>query len=438
MPGSPDAVVIGGGVAGLSAALELSRGGSSVVLLEARGRLGGRILTTRPEGWPGPVELGAEFVHVGNAALWRALGAARIRARRLGEQHWTLRDGELRRIRGLDRKVGAVTRLIKPRLAGDLSFAEYFRRHPPAVSGAEWALARNFVEGFEAAPLGMASARALAGESLDRAHQYVLPRGYDRLVAHLAAECLRRGVQIETGSVVRAVSWGAGKAAVTYRARRGAQRRVAARAVVVALPLGVLKSRGAIRFTPALSGKRDCLRRMQVGSVFRIAVRFRKAKWSALLPRKLRGPKGPGFIHAGGAVPVWWGHSRDPLLVGWAGGPAARALLRLAPGARRRRALASLAGALGCGPGKLRASVAECAAWDWTADPFSRGAYSYAAKGADGLSRVLARPISATLFFAGEATADGADMGTVHGALASGLRAGAEASGALRRRRRQP
>jgi monoamine oxidase len=65
------------------------------------------------------------------------------------------------------------------------------------------------------------------------------------------------------------------------------------------------------------------------------------------------------------------------------------------------------------------------AAWthDWRADPWSRGAYSYARVGGAGAARALARPVEATLFFAGEATDTGGRTGTVEGALASGLRA---------------
>src|SRR5262245_18587667 len=61
MSASPDVIILGGGVAGLSAARDLTAAGARVLLLEARDRLGGRILTHHtPDG---PAELGAESVH---------------------------------------------------------------------------------------------------------------------------------------------------------------------------------------------------------------------------------------------------------------------------------------------------------------------------------------------------------------------------------------
>ena len=60
-PGMHDVVVVGGGFAGVTAAREAALRGRSVVLLEARERLGGR--TWRSDWGPGPVEYGGAWVH---------------------------------------------------------------------------------------------------------------------------------------------------------------------------------------------------------------------------------------------------------------------------------------------------------------------------------------------------------------------------------------
>lgn len=63
---------------------------------------------------------------------------------------------------------------------------------------------------------------------------------------------------------------------------------------------------------------------------------------------------------------------------------------------------------------------------NWQADKFSTGAYSYIPVGGIDASEALARPIEDTLFFAGEATNTEGHQGTVHGAIATGLRAARE------------
>jgi monoamine oxidase len=60
---------------------------------------------------------------------------------------------------------------------------------------------------------------------------------------------------------------------------------------------------------------------------------------------------------------------------------------------------------------------------DWQRDPFARGAYAYVTVGGEGAPDDLARPVDDTIFFAGEATAADGEIGTVAGALASGVRA---------------
>ena len=58
-----EVVIVGAGAAGLSAARELTAAGREVLIVEARDRIGGRILTHREPALELPLELGAEFVH---------------------------------------------------------------------------------------------------------------------------------------------------------------------------------------------------------------------------------------------------------------------------------------------------------------------------------------------------------------------------------------
>ena len=82
-----------------------------------------------------------------------------------------------------------------------------------------------------------------------------------------------------------------------------------------------------------------------------------------------------------------------------------------------------------------RSAVVAWETHNWSRDPFSRGAYSFIVAGQENAAEKLRQPVQDTLFFAGEATADGEEIGTVHGALASGLRAAEEAGAALKKRR---
>ncbi len=124
--------------------------------------------------------------------------------------------------------------------------------------------------------------------------------------------------------------------------------------------------------------------------------------------------------------PNWW-VSRPPpfpVVTGWSGGRNARALGQLGAAARVDAAVAALAAALGADAGRLRQDLRGGFSHNWLADPFSRGAYSYAGVGGSEAGAELAVPIDGTLFFgAGEATESDGQNGTVHGAIASGRRA---------------
>src|SRR2546428_13680827 len=78
----PQVVIIGAGVAGLTAARELAAAGTRVLVLEARDRLGGRVLTHHAA--EGPVELGAEFVHGAFPEILAVVEEAGLRLREGG------------------------------------------------------------------------------------------------------------------------------------------------------------------------------------------------------------------------------------------------------------------------------------------------------------------------------------------------------------------
>jgi len=75
--GEPKVVIIGAGIAGLTAAYELSQQHCAVTVVEARERLGGRICSRRAANGA-PVELGAEFIHGEHVATWDFIKLAHL------------------------------------------------------------------------------------------------------------------------------------------------------------------------------------------------------------------------------------------------------------------------------------------------------------------------------------------------------------------------
>jgi monoamine oxidase len=190
-----------------------------------------------------------------------------------------------------------------------------------------------------------------------------------------------------------------------------------------------------VRFAPRLKAKEQVIARMGMGHVIRVVLRVDARVWKRLLPDILRrhARGGFGFVHSRlEGVPVWWALSSAPVLTGWVGGPAAARLAMRSRCAIFERSLSSLSRVFGMTTVSLRRAVVGWETHNWPRDPFSRGAYSFiTAREEEGAAK-LREPIEDTIFFAGEATADGEEVGTVHGAIASGERAANEVSRVLR------
>ena len=85
-------VVVGAGLAGLNAAVDLQRAGAEVTVLEARDRVGGRTYTVRDPFTAGQyADLGAELVDVGQDAMIQLCGELGIEL----TPEFTLMSGEI-------------------------------------------------------------------------------------------------------------------------------------------------------------------------------------------------------------------------------------------------------------------------------------------------------------------------------------------------------
>ncbi|HEV2696235.1 MAG TPA: NAD(P)/FAD-dependent oxidoreductase [Verrucomicrobiae bacterium] len=407
-------IIIGGGIAGLSAANSLVRTGCEVTVLEAKNRLGGRIHTIAAGNFP--IELGAEFLHGESPALLNTTRAADLTTQPLNEDYQFFQDGGFKKVNFLEKMHKLVNHIDIQ--AGDCSFADYLDTQN--LTPAEYEQAAGFVQGFHAAKPDQISAHSLRrGEYSSEkmgTKQCRITEGYAALIGFLEKEIHSHGGKIVTNAVVKKIQWQAGYVKVTFNYNHSAgEIHVEADAAVITLPLGVLKA-GGVEFQPPLSSKHEAIEQLQFGNVVKVVFEFSGRWWPAF-----------GFINALEEVfPTWWTDPRGPVLTAWAGGPKADALTGYSPDQLEKFGLKTLARIFPEHADDISINFARTHTFNWAQDPYSRGAYSYLPVNGLDLPKLLAAPIADTLFFAGEATVNDAQPGMVFGAFETGLRAGRE------------
>jgi monoamine oxidase len=412
-----DVVIVGAGAAGLSAARILSKAGKSVLILEARDRIGGRIHTVKGQGFSVPVEAGAEFMH-GDLPMTKALMKEANVSYRAGQgQTWNVVDDQLSEgdffedgwLELMDR----LEHLDRDMTIG--SFLQQFFNEPRYESLVD--SVRGFVQGYDAADVDKASAKALAEEWKSEDIKGYRPMGgYTQLMEFLEKEIRGNKATFKFSANVKKINWRQNFIDVvteqdeTFRAGK----------ILVTVPISILKS-DVIQFDPPLAQHRSALVKMEMGDVIKFLFEFKQPFWEERSSAQHRHLPGLNFLFSDAFVPTWWSQKPDntPLLTGWLAGPVVKKISN-DDTSLLQNATKSLEYLFGCSVDYLHNEIRSAKVVNWSRDEFSRGAYAYNTLETALAVKTFCTPIYNTIYFAGEAFYDGPEMGTVEAALASG------------------
>ncbi|UOQ52330.1 flavin monoamine oxidase family protein [Hymenobacter cellulosivorans] len=422
---TPEIIIIGAGAAGLLAARELAQAGRRVLVLEARNRIGGRIHTFTEDGFSGPTEAGAEFLHGEVALTQQLLEATNTASHDTEGTTYEVRQGQVSTAENFLADMPLLLERLH-QLPHDLPLAEFLTQYFPGDEHqALRSMVISFAEGYDAADARRASAFALREEwSGGGAEDSPRPAGgYGPLLDHLAGEVRAAGGVIQLATIVQTIQWQHGQVTVICDQNRHYQ----APRLLLTLPLGVLQAApdmpGHVAFVPELpAAQRQAVAALGFGPVIKILLEFRTAFWAQESAEASHAMPELEFLFSDAPVPTWWSQLPDPrpLLTGWLAGPAADQLRHAPDSEVLAQSLNSLAYLLGTSPTFLRDQLVAQRVVNWGADPFARGAYAYATVASAAALQVLAVPVEETLFFAGEGLYSGPAMGTVEAAFSSG------------------
>lgn len=410
-----DVVVIGAGCAGLMAAMEISSAGHKVAVIEADERAGGRVKSV-PYGNTS-IELGAEFVH-GNLALTRELlASAGADSHAVNGSIWQKTTTGLRKQDDFIEDFELLEKKLR-QLVSDKPVADFIE-NDLAGSGLE-KLQRSllqYAEGYYAADTTKASTVALRNELLHSDdEQYRVDGGYARLVDYLVVRCRDNGVNFFLGKPVHEILWKKDK--VTARSRHI---QFHGKKILVTIPIGALQQ-NKISFIPSMSGVMQNLGLLGFGHVIKIVLVFSEAFWKRNEISKGGDRSDMSFLFSEESIPTWWTQypTDNTVLTGWLGGPKAEDVSVSGNEVLVTKALSSLSALFQINADDLQLKLVKSFVHNWSANPYTCGAYSYEVVGGNEIIKQLQQPVENTVYFAGEGLHPGPAIGTVEGALVSG------------------
>ncbi|MGA9088257.1 MAG: NAD(P)/FAD-dependent oxidoreductase [Bradyrhizobium sp.] len=404
LPSEVDVAIIGAGAAGLGAARALGDSGLSLIVLEARDRVGGRghTIMAAPEI---AFDVGCGWLHSADKNSFVAIAAQLNFEIDRTRPPW--------REQGFDAVFPPGERLDFIGALDDF----YDRAEQAAKSGRDGAANACLEPGDRWNPMIDAISTYVNGAELDRVSildmdayedseiNWRVRRGYGALMAAYGAPCplaLNTQVTLIDHSGPR----------VRIETSRGT---LSAARVIVTVPTNLIADE-AIRFHPPLPAKVDAARGLPLGLADKVTLALDQPE---ALPSdgNLRGATMRTAMGAYHLRPFG-----QACIEGFFGGRFARELEDAGEGAIAAQAIGEIVALLGSDYRRRLKPLAESR---WAHDPFARGSYSHALPGHAGARAVLAAPVDGRLFFAGEATSPNF-FSTAHGARDSGERAAGE------------
>lgn len=401
-----DVLIIGGGAAGIGAALKLAPANVSYLIVEARSRLGGRAWTVHDDA---PLDLGCGWLHSADENPWTDIATAQGRTIDRTPPPWTRPstsiDFPLAEQAEFGRAMGAFyDRLHEARNEPDRPAATLLEpgsRWNPLITAVS-----TYINGAELDRVSMQDFAAYHDTEVN----WRVADGYGAVITGAA-----QGFPVQLDCPVSVIDHSGDTLAV--HTPRGI---LHARTVIITVSSALL-AQERIRFTPALPQKIEAANGLPLGLANKLYLSLEHAEEFETDSRVF------GHVHQVDTAAYHMRPFGRPLIEAYFGGRLADDLEGEGGRAFVDFAIQELAGQLGSSfPRRLKPVRLS----QWRKDEFALGSYSYAIPGRHGARAELARPVDNRLFFAGEACSP-ESYSTAHGAYLTGQEAAAQALKAL-------
>ncbi len=294
-------IVIGAGIAGLKAALDLAISKHSVTLLEARERLGGRIHTVKASDNQTPIELGASY--------WEGIESSPFYQHYFSQTSDDPSKPYVRQFNEADAVLVDLNHPIKMALPGKEIASYYQLANETLKNTTTTRLGKNFQQFIDEIDLPKDKIKAKWVKKiieLQSIHQstpltkigfpdFKIPpidtalnaytegdanfnfvaNGYHRVIYQIAKQCKEAGVNIITNCAVSKIT--DSQNGVTVQTSQGFFQ---AKKLVCTIPLGVLKTQAKTLFTIPLSQEKiEAISAMGVHASTRVVLEFAQPFW---------------------------------------------------------------------------------------------------------------------------------------------------------------